>query len=157
MEAPTNLGQVLGAESVGEQGLDIVAVQVVAAIEVGELDDDSNTRDCAARALDELYGGGQRTAGRDEVIDDQDPVTRLNRVYMDFDRVGAVLELVADRGGLVGQFALLAGGTSGMPSLYARGEANRKPRASIPTMESRLASANRSAIRSTANLNAGGW
>ena len=45
--------------------------QQVSSVEIGQLYDDSDAGYAAADALDELDGGDQRSAGGDQVVNDQ--------------------------------------------------------------------------------------
>src|SRR4029079_7241002 len=70
-----------------------------------ELDDERGADHLAAEPAHELARGPGRTAGPDQVVDHEHLLLGLDRVLVDLDRVGAVLEVVADlvRGG--GQLA----------------------------------------------------
>ena len=49
----------------------------------------------AAELLDQTGGGARRAAGREQIVDDQHALPCLDRVFVDLERVGAVLERVA--------------------------------------------------------------
>ena len=61
----------------------------------------------AAELADGLGGGFHGAAGGEQVIDDDDLLPGLDGVQVDFQRVGAVLEVVGDFGGSCRQFARL--------------------------------------------------
>ena len=53
-------------------------------------------------------GGGERAAGGEHVVDDEDAVPCLEGVLVDLQGVGPVLEVVGHRDGLARQLARLA-------------------------------------------------
>src|SRR5262249_43504426 len=80
----------------------------LAPVEETELDHEGAGDRLAADAPDEAQRGLHRAAGREKVVDHEDTLSRLCGVHVDFDAIGAVLELVALRGGLPGELAGLA-------------------------------------------------
>ena len=74
-----------------------------AAFEEVEFDGYGEADDFAAELLDELDGRVHGAAGGEQVVDDDDALAVLDGVEMDFERVGAVLEVVVDAGDLRGE------------------------------------------------------
>ena len=98
-----------------------------------EFGEHGEANDLGAHLLYEVDRGPAGSAGRQHVIDDENPVTGNNRVGVDFDAVGAVLEVVFLVVDVVGQLAGLADGNKPGIEANAITEAKMKPRASIPT------------------------
>src|SRR3954447_7979284 len=82
--------------------------QPVTAAQEGELEQHAHTREVAAGLAHERSGRGHGAAGREYVIDDQDPLPGGERVALDLEDGLAILQRVGrlERG--AGQFALLA-------------------------------------------------
>lgn len=99
-----------GSLVVLNQGEDVDAVEFFAAVEEGELDGEGGALDGATELLDEFDGGGGSASGGKEVVADDDALAGLDGVFMNFERVGAVLEGVGDAGGFGGEFLGLAHG-----------------------------------------------
>src|SRR5438132_3991676 len=79
------------------------------ALEVRELDAESEARHAGAEALDQLRCRGGRPARREHVVDDQYRLPGRKRVDVDLEDVGAVLEAVGDPLGLSRELSRLAG------------------------------------------------
>ena len=82
--------------------------QPVATLEEGQLDEEGQADDLALQPLHQVDRAADRAAGRQEVVDDQDLLAGLDRVAVDLERVGAVLEGVLDADRLGRQLAELA-------------------------------------------------
>ena len=72
-------------------------------------------------ALDELERRSHRSAGRQQVVDQQHAAAVVAGVHVDLDRVGAVLELVGLAGGLPGQLPGLADWHEALAELERQG------------------------------------
>src|SRR4051812_46574420 len=66
------------------------------AVEEVELDEKAKPDDVAAEPLDKLDSRADGAAGREQVIDDQDALPRLDRVTVNLQRRGSVLQRVVD-------------------------------------------------------------
>ena len=73
-----------------------------------QLDHEREARDLAPQPPDELDRAHHRPAGREQVVDDEDPLSGLDRVGVDLEGRRAVLELVLDLDRLRRQLAELA-------------------------------------------------
>src|SRR5262245_16654095 len=91
--------------------------QIGTAVQEGQLQQYGQSDDLASGAGDELGGGLGGTAGGQHVVDDQHPLARCERVLVDLDRLGAVLEVVGLVVGGRGQLALLAYGNEPRPEV----------------------------------------
>ena len=80
----------------------------------------------------------RRAAGRDQIVDQEHPLARRDRVDVDLDPVGAVLELVVVTDQVCGSLPGLRIGTKPTPSSCASAAPKMKPRASMPTTLSTL-------------------
>src|SRR6185437_17096402 len=69
-------------------------VDALAAAEEAQLDDAGGGDDLGADAAAQLDRRGQGAAGGQQIVDDGDAASRLNRVGLDLDRVVAVFEIV---------------------------------------------------------------
>ncbi len=65
-------------------------------------------RNDAALPADEIDRRLHRSAGRDEIIEHCNALTRRDRVGLHFNRVAAVFEVIGKPHGLAGQLALFA-------------------------------------------------
>ena len=90
--------------------MDLAAVEAVAAVEESELDEEREAHDLAAEPLDEAEGRRGRAAGREDVVDDEHLLAGRDRVAVDLEQVGAVLELVLLALDLPRELARLADG-----------------------------------------------
>src|SRR5207302_10493054 len=75
---------------------DIVPGEHLPAFEVGELDQEPEPDHLAAQQLDQLRHREVGPAGGDEIVHDQHPLARFDRIVVDVDDGVAVLELVLD-------------------------------------------------------------
>src|SRR5579884_850357 len=73
------------------------ARQRVAAREVDQLDQKSIPHHLGAEALQQPPGRGGGPPGREEIVDDQDPLPGVDGVAVDLERVRPVLERVGER------------------------------------------------------------
>src|SRR5580704_17662974 len=90
------------------EGEDVDAVQFFAAVEEGELDGEGGAFDDASELLDELDGGGGGATGGEKIVADDDALAMLYGVFVNLERVRAVLERVGDAGGFGGEFFRLS-------------------------------------------------
>src|SRR5438093_4422089 len=89
-----------GASSVLDDAGDSPSIEALPTLEELELDEERETDDLALEPLDELDRPLHGPARRQQVVDDQHLLARLDRVAVDLERVRAVLERVLDRDGL---------------------------------------------------------
>src|SRR4029453_6991198 len=83
-------------------------VEPLATLEELELDEERQADALALQTLDQLDRALHRATGRQQVIDDEHLLPRLDRIAMDLERVGAVLQRVFDGDRLGRQLAELA-------------------------------------------------
>src|SRR4051794_7436409 len=88
--------------------VDVGGGQPVTPVQEGELEQHARTREVAPGLANERRSRGHGAAGREHVIDDQDPLPRGERVALDLEDGLAVLQRVRRLEGGTGQFALLA-------------------------------------------------
>ena len=88
--------------------LDSHFAQRITAAEFGQVDDSGGADHFGAELLDEAYGGAQRPAGRNQVVDQHDPIFSADVVLVDLKRVRAVFQAVFPAHGLARQHSLLA-------------------------------------------------
>src|SRR5882724_2869205 len=103
----------LGADNlfvVLNQRKNVDAGEFFAAVEEGELDGQGCAFDDAAELLDEFYSGGGGASSGEQIVADNDALAGLHGVFMNFERVRAVLERVGNAGGLGGKLLWLANG-----------------------------------------------
>ena len=105
-----------GRPSVPDDAGHAPAAEPVAALEEVELDQEREADDLALEPLDQLDRALDRAAGREQVVDDQDPLAGLDRVAVDLERVRAVLEGVLDGDVSAGSLPSLRTGTNPAPS-----------------------------------------
>src|SRR3569833_2666809 len=85
-----------------------VLAQHVNAAQIRQVDDERRTRHETARAADELCRGLRGAARGDQIVDDQDALAWLYRIFVDLDDVDAILQCILLTDRLPGQLALLA-------------------------------------------------
>src|SRR5512142_1602549 len=78
-----------------QQGEDVLALELVAALEEVEFDDEAEAADLGVELLGEVDGGVGGTAGGQQVVHDDDALPALDGVLMHLEGVGAVLQRVA--------------------------------------------------------------
>ena len=78
------------------QRMDIMADQLVAALEKIEFDDEGQSGDGSAHPPDELGDGDSGSSGCEHVVDDQDALAGRDGVLVDFEGVSAVFEGIFD-------------------------------------------------------------
>lgn len=83
---------------------------LVAAFELGELDQDGDADDFGAGLLDEFAAGLERAAGGEQVVDDDDLAALADGIGVDLEAVGAVFEGVVDAVDAAGELAGFANG-----------------------------------------------
>src|SRR5262245_38946177 len=99
---------VSGGISILDQGVRVDVAEALPAAQEDGLEDERARRDVPADSADELERRVHRAAGREQVVDQEHALPARDRIDVDLDRVGAVLELVALRRGLPRQLARLA-------------------------------------------------
>src|SRR4051794_13942338 len=85
---------------IGDQRVQIEAVELLAATEEGQLDDEARSDDDAAELLDEAADRVDGSAGREDVVVDHDARASRDQLRVQLERVLAVLEHVASADGL---------------------------------------------------------
>ena len=73
-----------------------MSTQLLAAVEEVEFDGEGDAGDGAAELLDQLHGRAHGAAGGEQVVYEKDALAGLDGVLVNLERVGAVLEVVAD-------------------------------------------------------------
>src|SRR5437879_11418526 len=93
---------------IDDQRMQRLLLQLVAAVEEGELDHDRDTDDAAAELVDQAQRRRHRAAGREQIVHGEHALPGLDRILVDRERVAAILELVLDLDGLARELAGLA-------------------------------------------------
>src|SRR4029453_2834002 len=75
-------------------------LELVAAMEERGLDHERDAHDAPAQLIDQAQRRRHRAAGAQQGVDHEDALPDLDRVFVDGERVAAVLELVLDLDGL---------------------------------------------------------
>ena len=83
--APGRLAEALTRLVVACQRDDLVALEPLAAAQEGQLHHDGHRGHRGAQQLDQLRRGGRRPARRQQVVDDDDALTALERVGVDIE------------------------------------------------------------------------
>src|ERR1700704_4240462 len=96
------------ATSVLDERGDVIARELVAAFERGELYQERKPDDLAFQLLHELDGARNRAAGGEEIIDDEHTSSRLDRILVHLEGRRAVLEVVLHADHVGRQLAELA-------------------------------------------------
>src|SRR6266702_3981820 len=91
-----------------QQAEDVVLRELRTAFEEIELHGEAEAGDFAAKLPHQLHRRLHRPAGGEQVVDDDHALPRLDRVEVNLQRVGAVLQVVADARGLRRQLLGLA-------------------------------------------------
>src|SRR5215211_9459713 len=87
-------GRLVLGVTVGDEGDDGVGLEFFAAAQVAELYEEGHACDRAAGVFDELAHGAGRASSCEEVICDQDTGALGDRVYMGFEGVGTVFQVI---------------------------------------------------------------
>src|SRR5260370_31743628 len=85
-----------------DQGEDVEAAQLLAAVEESELDGEGGAFDCTPELLDEFGGGGGGATGGEQVIANDHALAGLDGVFVDFERVCAVFQGIGHARGFGG-------------------------------------------------------
>src|SRR6185437_9729643 len=88
--------------------LEILSFQTRPAANIRQVDDETAFHYFSTHFLYQLGGGFCRTAGRNEVIHQQDAITFLNRIYVNLDTIAAVFQLIITPKCFSRQFARFA-------------------------------------------------
>ena len=83
-------------------------VQPVAPVQEIQLDNKGGGDHVGADGAQQFYGGGRCAAGGQQVVHQHHFLIPVQRVFLNFDRVGAVFELIGVRDGLARQLVFLA-------------------------------------------------
>ena len=86
-------------------GKDGIALQLVAAVEEGQFDEEFDFDDPTAELFDQAGGGGGGAAGGQQVVHEQHPLARLDGVGVQLERGAAIFQVVTGLYGAMGQFA----------------------------------------------------
>src|SRR5881296_2412812 len=112
---------------VDDEGMEREALELVAAVEEGELDQERHADDVAPELLDQPERRGHRAARGEQVIDGEYALPRLDRVLVDGERVAPVLELVLDLDGLARELTELPHGDETRAQLVGERPAEDEP------------------------------
>ena len=83
-----------------QQGKDVVLLELFARMKEIQFDHKTQAGDLRAQGFSELRGCFGRASGGEQVIDNDDALSLLNRVAVDFESVGAIFEgVIVFRGG----------------------------------------------------------
>src|SRR5208282_262858 len=93
---------------VGNQGEDIQAGKFGTAVQEGELHREGRAFHDAAERADQLDRGGSRTAGGQQIVAEKHALAFLDGIFVDFERVCAVLQVIGYFCGLGGKLFRLA-------------------------------------------------
>ena len=96
--------------SIGEHAVHSAGREFGGPIQAAQLDQDRNPYKFAAKRFDQLTTGFHRAACGNQVIDEQNPLPRLNRILMHLEPVTAVLQVIVTGDGAKWQLARLAYG-----------------------------------------------
>src|SRR3954449_11013754 len=91
-----------------EQRVDLAPGELLAPGEERQLDQEAAADDLAAEHLDELAKGARRSARCEQIVVDEHPRAAGQRVAVQLELAGAVLEQVLGADGLIRQLAGLA-------------------------------------------------
>src|SRR5260370_14295101 len=91
-----------------DQGEDVEAAQLLAAVEESELDGEGGAFDCTPELLDEFGGGGGGATGGEQVIANDHALAGLDGVFVDFERVCAVFQGIGHARGFGGELFWLS-------------------------------------------------
>lgn len=94
--------------SVAQQAFDQMTVELAAAVQEAELEYEQAGGHGATLFSDQLRDSRRRTAGRDDVVDDQITPARFYRIGMHLDVVGSIFKVVLDADSGPRQLATLA-------------------------------------------------
>src|SRR5437773_12327824 len=112
---------------VDDEGMEREALELVAAVEEGELDQERHADDVAPELLDQPERRGHRAARGEQVVDGEHALARPDRVLVDGERVASVLELVLDLDGLAWELAELPHGDEACAELVGERPAEDEP------------------------------
>src|SRR5260370_32075811 len=116
-----------------DQGEDVEAAQLLAAVEESELDGEGGAFDCTPELLDEFGGGGGGATGGEQVIANDHALAGLDGVFVDFERVCAVFQGIGHARGFGGElFGLSNGDETGIEAVGQSGSKNETPRFDPP-------------------------
>ncbi len=101
--------------------------KLLRAAKVRQINHERAKRNVAANLLDELHAGDRRPASGDQVVDKENALTRLNRIFMKFDLVLAILKGIALPDRPVRQLAFLPHGDETDGKLMRNGAAENEP------------------------------
>src|SRR5262245_56184311 len=105
----------------------VLALQLAASVQIGELDEERDALDPPAELLDEPDSRPCRSSSRQQIVDNQNALSRLDRILVHFQAVTAVFQLVGGAHRRRRQFAELAhrheAGTDAIGNRRAQNEA----------------------------------
>ena len=104
-----------------DQGCDVVSLQLLPSVESGEFHDEEDLHDLPSLLLHHLDDGLGGSAGRYEVIHDDDLLSGLDGVLVHLEGCGSVLQVVALGDGLPREFSLLADEDESLSALVCDG------------------------------------
>src|SRR5579883_99645 len=94
--------------SVADHAVNVVAAQLLAAVQEAELDQKGQADNLAAQLLDQVDSGAHGAARRQQVVYQQDALTRADGVAVYLEDGAAVLQVVFDVDLVGGEFAVFA-------------------------------------------------
>src|SRR5271155_1146298 len=98
------------------------AGELGATVEEGEFDGEGGAGYFAAELLDQLDGGCRSAARGEQIVAKQHGLAGLDGVFVEFELVGAVFELVSDGGSFPGKlFGFAHGNETGAEAIGERG------------------------------------
>ena len=112
------------------------AGQAAASIEADQLNQERQSGHIRAEAFHQIERRLRRAASRQQIVDDDDLLTFRDGIFVDLERVAAVLERVRGARVFDGSLPGLRTGTNPQPSRSATAAPKMKPRLSMPTTRS---------------------
>src|SRR3972149_897660 len=94
-----------------------ILLELLAPLQEPKLDQERHADHVTAELLDQPERGGHGPSGREEVIDSQHALAGLKGVFMDRERITAVLKLIFDFYGLSGELPKLPDRDKSSPEL----------------------------------------
>src|SRR5580704_15078996 len=78
-----------------QQAEDIELFELLTALQKVEFDREGQSCNVSSELLNQLYRGFHRSAGRQQIVDEDHILAGLNRIEMNFQRIGAVFQVVS--------------------------------------------------------------
>jgi len=105
----------------------VLSAQLLSALEALQLDEKVESLDFASKLANQMHGGGCRAAGGEKIVYDEYPFSHSNRIAVNGQGAGPILEVILDFENIGGEFSRLPDRYESGTQPHGEGSPKNKP------------------------------